>query len=221
MGDINTIQEQLTENEIPLGDCTFLYLDVSSTCTGYVVTGLDFLKKKAYIKSAGVIWFNPKWTHQEKYHYLFSAIVNYFWIVENVDYIVHESYAINTNQKQGIMVVPEMIGSVKVAAWENGVRVDDIPPQTWRSQLGIKPNIIQKPGQKAKREYKLPTKIYVEKFMDVPETSISNITNKERKTPSDLYDAVGVCLGWLKKYGFKINKPRDYKFNNHIGIVDG
>jgi len=220
MDNLEQIEKELEEKGTNLGDSRFLFLDVSSTCTGYCVAELDFVNKRAKIDNAGVLWFNDKWDHQDKYSYIFNAIMTYFEIVEKVDYIIHEAYSINMKQRSGIMVVPEMIGAIKVGAAENNTKVSSITPQTWRKQLEIKPDVtIGKDGKKT-RDYKNPTKQKILELLDVPEKSVSNITNNERTTPSDMYDALGVCLGWLEQYGFKV-KYKGCKFNTHIGTLEG
>lgn len=211
----DTLEE--IEAQIPtqkIEDVNILFLDVSSQCTGYCKVNINFRKKTALVVNAGALWFDPKWSHQEKYSYIFNAIMTYFEIVENIDHIVYEAYSMNIKKRQGLQVVPEMIGAIKVAAAENGIKVTSMPPQTWRSQLKIKP--IMKGD---KRDYKTPTIDLISGFMDVPDKSISNITNNERSTPNDLYDALGLAFGWLTKYEFKA-KHYGCKFNTHIGALN-
>lgn len=208
--------------QVKLGDCNVLFLDISSTCTGFAVASVNFVDKSSVVKKAGAIWFNDNWTHQQKYSYLFNAVLSYFEVVEGVDLIVHETYSVNRDKMSGVLVIPEMVGAIKVAAEENRVRVVDIPPQTWRSQLGMKPIIIPptKKGGKAKRDYKTPCKDLMNKlFGGIPERSMSNITMKERNTPSDLYDALGVCLGWLRKNNIIKVDYSQCKYNDHVGAL--
>lgn len=212
MDKIQTLDElKKIKDGQEVGDIRILFMDISSTCTGYASCSLDFATKKATWKSAGALWLNPKWEHQTKYLYMHEAINNYFWIVDQIDYIVAEQYSINPKRMAGVCVVPEMQGAIKAAAASNGVKVDSILPQSWRAQLRIK---------KANGEYKTPTKNKVLEYVAVPETSISNITNIERTTPSDLYDAIGVGLGWLKKLGIEENDFSQIEFNTHIGVLE-
>lgn len=227
MSDIEDLQTNLEENNVVITDTNFLFLDVSSTCTGYAIYELNFHTKRAKLKKSGCLWFNSKWDHQEKYSYLSNAISQYFWIVGQIDYLVHEAYSINMNQRQGVMVVPEMIGAVKAAAWENGVKTSEITPQTWRSQLKIKKEQVfnkdgtpKLNGTKKVYDWKKPTKDKILEDLQVPETMFSNITKKERTTPSDVYDAIAVGAGWLTKNGFKPKFTKDVKFNDHIGVLD-
>lgn len=210
-------KEHTSIPEVTVNTVNLLFLDVSSTCTGYFIVNLDISKVGSKVKAAkaGAFWFDNKWDHQDKYSYLFHAILTYFEVVENVDYIVHEAYSINKKKMQGALVTPEMIGALKVAAKENGVKVDSILPQTWRSQLGIKPII-----SKGSRDYKTPTIEAVKKLVDIPDKTVSNITKKERATPNDLADAIGVGLGWLKKQGFTNISFEECEFNTHLGIID-
>lgn len=200
-----------------------LFLDVSSTCTGYTVATFNLGDKAApvTIKRAGCLWFGSDWDHQTKYSYIFNAVLTYFEVVEQVDFIVHEQYSVNKDRMAGVMVVPEMIGAIKVAAKENGVRVDCIPPQTWRAQIGLKPATVVGADGKTKRDYKGPCKVIMNKlFGSVPEEVISNITKKNRATPSDVYDAMGVCIGWLKKNGYNNIVYDQVEYNSHIGALE-
>jgi Holliday junction resolvasome RuvABC endonuclease subunit len=213
------------KNEIPEGQSVtsvnILFLDISSSCTGYAVASVDFTTKQVEWKSAGALWLNPNWSHQEKYCYMHNALSTYFFIVEQVDYIVVEQYSINPKKMAGVCVVPEMHGAIKAGAWENGVKVSSILPQSWRAILSIKPNVSISSSGKKKRDYKEPTKNVVEQHLKtIPDKVVSNITGKDRQTPSDLYDAVAIGMAWLDKLGFKVSRQ---KFNNvginpHIGV---
>jgi len=213
------LEKELDENAIRVEEVNILFLDVSSTCVGYSIATVDFTNKKAKVTSAGALWFGSKWKHQEKYSYMFNAIVNYFWIVKKIDHIVVEQYSVNPKKMMGVNVVPEMQGAIKCAAQENGVNVTSILPQTWRSILGIKASItLDKKGKKV-REYKEPTKIEVKKYTKVPVKITSNITKNERTAPSDIYDALAIDIAWLKRAGFKID-CKNVKFNDHIGCIN-
>lgn len=213
MKNLDEVKELLGKNqdEIKLDNVRILFLDVSSTCTGYTVASVDFEKKKAHFDVAGCIWFNEKWSHQEKYQYIGSAIVNYFFIVENIDYIVLEQYSLNPKRLMGVHVVPEMTGAIKAYAWEHGLSVDSIPPQSWRSFLEIKKN--------SEGDYKAPTRDKINEMTTIPDEVVSNVTGNTRRTPSDLYDALGVGCGWLGKLG--ITKwTFNLRINSHIGALD-
>lgn len=211
VNSISDLEKELEKEGQVLDGVRVLFLDISSSCTGYAIAHLDFRSKSAHFQKAGAIWLDPDWSHQEKYSYMFNAISNYFWVAEAIDYIVVEQYSINPNRMMGVNVVPEMQGAIKTAAWENGVKVSSILPQTWRSQLGIKKN--------EEKDYKEPTKQKILQYCPVPIESTSNLTKKLRVTPTDLYDALGVGLGWCKKLGFDEAKWKfdNIKFNTHIG----
>lgn len=195
-----------------------LFLDISSTCTGYAIGSVDFTTKKAEIKKAGALWLGTDWAHAQKYDYLASCMQNYFDIIERIDHVVVEAYSVNPKKMVGVNVVSEMQGALKSAFWNCGTKVSSILPQTWRAALGIKPIITADKKGKKVRNYKTPTEQLVLKDFAVPENSISNITAKERTTPSDLYDAVAIALGWLNKYGFKVVNQNKCEFNTHIGV---
>lgn len=204
--------------EVKLGDSRILFLDVSSSCTGYTIAGVDFLNKKATLLKAGCIWLDPNWEHAKKYDYMYNAVQVYFDVVEQADHIIVEQYSVNPDKMSGVLVSPEMHGAIKAAAYSNGVKVTSILPQSWRSILKIKPT-VELVGGKKKRDFKEPTKNKVLESVTVPPTVTSNITKKERQTPSDVYDAIAICLAWLTKNEFKIN-TKDCEFNGHIGALN-
>jgi hypothetical protein len=212
---IDSLQQELKEKHINIENVNILFLDISSACTGYSIINLDFKGKRAKLTKAGALWLDPKWSHQEKYSYMFHVVATYFWIVEQIDYIVVEQYSVNPAKLMGINVVSEMQGAIKAAAWENGVKVVSILPQTWRSILKIK---AVKTGKT--RDYKTPTKNYIDSIATIPQEVISNITNSVRKTPSDLYDAIAISLAWTQRLGFRIDTS-DIKINEHIGHALG
>lgn len=206
--DLQSLQQEVGQT---VDTINVLFLDISSSCTGYSIANINFKTKEVKFTSAGAIWLNPDWSHQEKYNYMFHAIATYFWVAEQVDFIVAEQYSVNPKKMMGINVVSEMQGAIKAAAWENGVKVTSILPQTWRSVLKIKKN--------ADKDFKEPTKLEVLKRVQVPDKMISNITEQERNTPNDVYDALAIGIAWVIKLGFDDSKY-DYssiKFNKHIG----
>jgi len=230
MPELNDLAQQIEESkrskgipEVLLKTVNVLFLDVSSTCTGYTIAKFDISDKKApvTITKAGVLWFDDDWDHPTKYSYIFNAVLTYFEVVEQIDMIIHEQYSVNKDKMAGVMVVPEMIGAIKVAAKENGVKIDSILPQTWRSQVGVKPVVTLTSAGKKKRDYKAPCKdIMVKAFKNIPENIVSNITNKKRATPSDLYDSMGVAVGWLKKNGYTNLVYDKCEYNTHLGAMN-
>lgn len=197
--------------EVKLENCKILFLDISSNCTGYSIAEVDFLHKKAKLISAGAIWLDSHWEHARKYDYLYNLIQNHFWIIEPSDFIVVEQYSINMSKRSGMLISPEAHGAIKAAAYSNGVTVTHIAVQTWRSQLGIKPKITGK-----EKDYKQPCIDYIKTLVNVPEESVSNITGNLRKTPSDLYEAIGICVGWLKKYNITTVDYSKCEFNKYV-----
>jgi len=219
--------DKIDEDTFKIEDVNIMFLDVSSTCIGYTIAKVNFMNKQSRITDTGCIWLDNskwrnrhgKWDHKKKYNYMYHAIVTYFWIVKEVDHIVVEQYSVNPKKMMGVNIVSEMQGAIKCAAEENGVGVTSMLPQTWKSILKIKPIVtIDKNGKKTKN-HKGPIKDKVTEYVTLPDTVISNITNKERNTPSDLYDSVGIGLAWLKKANFKIKFEKELNVNPHIGIA--
>lgn len=208
--DIEALKQDVKPGE-SIESINVLFLDISSSCTGYAIANINFTTKNIRFTKTGAIWLNPDWSHQEKYNYMSHVISNYFWVAEAIDYIVVEQYSVNPNKMMGVNVVSEMQGAIKAAAWDNGVKVTSILPQTWRKHLEIKKD--------ANKDYKEPTKNKVLEYAKIPDEVVSNITGQTRKTPSDLYDSIGVGMGWLIKVGFDKNKIKfdNMKVNDHIG----
>lgn len=207
--DLDTLKKELFEHKT--GAINILFLDLSSSCTGYTVITLDFEAKKAKFKKAGAIWFNSDWKNQEKYSYIFNSIVNYFNIVDQIDFCVCEAYMLNPKKRMGSLVGPELHGAVQVALSEIGVTYMTMPVQTWRKHLGVKKD--------ADGDYKQPTKIEVEKVVTLPVEIKSNITGSMRALPNDLVDAIGIALGTLKKWGISNIDFSNIVFQDDVGAV--
>lgn len=195
----NDTEKDLGIPLVNLKEVNMLFLDPSSSCTGYVVASVNFESKSAKVLKSGAIWFDKHWTNQDKYHYMYRAITIYFNIIGQIDFCFAESYMINPKKRQGCLVSPELHGALQVALAEIDVKYMTISPQTWRSQLGIK---VKKSADGSK-DYKTPTADYIKQFVNIPDKIMSNITNVERNTPDDLTDALAICMGALTKYGIK------------------
>lgn len=206
--DVDSLKNifQQSVNEVNL-----LFLDLSSSCTGYSIISLDFVHKKAKFKKSGVMWFGADWENQEKYHYIFSAITNYFNIVDKIDFCICEAYMLNPKKRMGSLVGPELHGAVQVALAEIGIKYMPMPVQTWRKHLGVKKD--------SSGDYKKPTQIEVEKFISLPKEIKSNITGSMRTLPNDLADSLGIAIGTLKKWGITNLDFSKIKFQENINIL--
>lgn len=216
--EIESIKAELEKNAVNLKESNFIFFDISSTCVGYTVVSLNFENKTADFQSAGAIWL-PDLSHGKKYNYMRNAITTYFDIVHKIDYVVYEMYSVNPNKGVGMMVVPEMVGSIKEALAEIGVECSGILPQSWRAILKIKATSTQKSDGKTERDFKSPTREKVLEYLTVPEQVVSNVTNNTRKTPSDLYDSLAISIAWLNKMGFKKLTFNNIKFQEHVGAL--
>lgn len=202
-------------SEIPehkVEDVNILFLDASSTCTGYCVVNVNFTTKKCVVKTAGAIWL-PDVDHQEKYAYVYNALLNYFNIVERVDYIVAEQYSINPKRMVGVLVSIELHGAIKVAGAEMGVKVKTFPPQSWRKELGAKRNPVT-------ADWKQPVKDKVLELVKVPDKVMSNVSKNMRQTPSDLYDAIGLAVGFLRRINLHNIDFSQTTFQTHVGVIE-
>lgn len=181
-----------------LGDDPVLYLDISSTCTGWTVARMDRRTKKAIITAAGVLWFDKEWPHGRKYKELQDFVLNVAYVRHRVNNIVAEGYMVNPKRAMGTLVIPEATGAIKATCFEAAPPMGFylILPQSWRAALQIKKD----PSLAGSSSWKIPTKNKIEKILGpLPEKLMSNITGKLRKTPYDLYDSLGICMGWLSK----------------------
>lgn len=187
----------MSVNEITyLGDMPILYLDISSTCTGWVVASTDTVNKTVTVHKAGVFWYEEDSDLGSRYKYLINWISNVAYPYYMITGVVAEGYMVNFAKRMGALVVPEFIGAVKAICHEPEPPLDFklIYPQQWRAAIGIKKDAA-KAGSAAWKE---PTKVVIEKILNYkfPAQLLSNINGKKRKVPYDLFDAFGVCLGW-------------------------
>lgn len=217
--NLEELMQKLDENPVQIEDVSVMFLDISSSKVGYAVASLNFKTKNYFIKKSGVIWLHEKWPHGKKYNYIANSILNHFWILGDIDYVVVEQYSVNPNKMMGVNVVSEMQGAIKSALWEHELDSVSILPQTWRSQLGIKPTVTINKNGKKEKDFKTPTKERILQDFDVPENVLSNISKKPRKTPDDVYDAMGICMGWMKKYNISMKKNKNIEYNPHV-VVD-
>jgi hypothetical protein len=196
-----------------LGDDPVIYFDLSSTCTGWVVASMSRATKKATIHKAGVIWFKADWNHGEKYAYIYNFLLNVAYTTLGINAVVAEGYMVNHKRRCGTLVIPELTGTIKAACEQVDPSLDfrTIMPQSWRSAMGIKKN----PTKAGSLAWKLPTREKIDAmFPDVlPLKVISNITGKPRPVPHDLYDAFGVCIGWLMS---EPNNCKEFKFAENV-----
>lgn len=199
--DIESLKKEIEKNGQTVEIVNILFLDLSSSCTGYCVAEVDFARKSAKMKKAGAIWFSQEFTNQDKYHYLFNSVTNYFNIIDQISYCVCEAYAINANKMMGAQIGPELHGAIQVALAEIGVKYSTITPQTWRSLLQIKPIVTTGSNGKKERNYKDPTFDYINNLTTLPTKVISNVTKNQRSFPYDISDAMAIGCGFLKKVG--------------------
>jgi len=212
--DIQKVMDQA--KEVDMGDCYRLFLDLSSTCTGYVIAKME--GRKCIISRLGVMWFGNNMENGEKYFTLQQAITCEFYVINAITDVIYESYHVNPSQVGNSLVVPEMIGAMKACLYDVSsmpLGVEDMSPTAWRGQIGLQPlktpkldsqgnQLRTKKGRPMfDRDYKTPIINYMDTMFDnqIPKTIKSNVTGNLRGTPSDLYDALGLCAGWHKKFG--------------------
>lgn len=179
-----------------LGGEPTLFLDISSTCTGYVVATYNIASKVTTITKAGVLWFHADWEHGQKYRYIQQFITDIAYVHHKINDIVAEKYFCNPKAGLGTAVVSEATGAAKAACYEVSPPLSfyGISPPTWRSILQIKKDKTLS-GSAA---WKTPTKTKVEAILGItmPVKIVSNINGKGRQCPTDLWDALAICIAW-------------------------
>ena len=173
-----------------------LFLDISSTCTGYVIADVA---DKATILEAGAIWFAKGDSVAKKCQKIRD------FIVDQAEYgigdgpltkVVFERYSFNTKNPNGSLVCPQMQGAVMVGCEDIAAETDQIPPQTWRKNCGLK--------KKRHEDWKVVVQDYFRSKWKLPEKIESNVTGNMRTTPSDYFDALGVCEGYCRGLGLEV-----------------
>jgi hypothetical protein len=168
-----------------------LFLDISSTCTGYC------LAEDGKIVDIGAHWFESKYSIAQKCAEM-NAWVDWHIEYSAVNRIVYERYSFNMKNPNGALACPHIQGAVLAAGAGLGDNslLEDITPQTWRKHCGLK---------KAKTEnWKEVTEAHFRAIYDIPDKIESNVTGKLRKTPSDYFDALGICIGWHNMHNIEI-----------------
>jgi hypothetical protein len=201
--------------ETDMGESTRLFLDISSTCTGFVISKME--GRTCTITRMGVMWFPSDCPNGQKYYQLQQAIGE-FYSIDAITDIIYESFHVNPSQVGNSLVVPEMIGAVKAACYDifgMPIGIEDFSPTAWRGRLGVQPIKTPKLDKNGKhihtakgtpqfdRDFKTPVINYMDKLFNnkIPKMLKSNITGNMRSCPNDLYDALGICVGWNKKFG--------------------
>src|SRR5271154_3039496 len=207
---VNFEKRQRDPNSIYIDQTRILFLDPSSSCTGFAVAAINSVKKEAEIISAGALWFGSDWNTGKKLRYIFSAIRNYFFILnQGVSEVVCEEYFFPMGVKvTGSTVVPEMIGVACLAAADEDPALEftKVSASAWRGLLGVKPDktpLVDKEGkpvlnklgkQKMSKDFKTPVARFVKTLIDVPDEFTSNITGNPRQTPDDVTDVLGMAI---------------------------
>lgn len=214
----------MEENKAFIDSTRILFLDPSSSCLGFCVMQVDYNTHSAQILSAGPLWFGSDWDEGKKLRYIFSAIRNYFFILnQGVSEIVCEDYffPMGKNAKvMGSLVVPGIIGVACLAAADEEPALDftKISAQAWRSELGIQPDKSDHPTDKQKsgkpkvvKDFKTPVERFVKALIALPEEFQSNITGKTRATPNDVTDVIAMATAVLKQRGVtRITAGKDW-----------
>ena len=164
-----------------------LFLDISSTCTGIVVASKE---GKIVHHKIDAMWFEKDEIMDQKCRRIYRTVINIDADFK-LEQVVFERYSANMNRRSGMLVCPMLQGAVLAAIGKLEIKYDEITPQTWRKNCGIK-----KGKGEGNNKWKIPTKEYFDKKMIIPEKIESNITGKLRQTPFDLYDALGICEGF-------------------------
>lgn len=204
------------------GSHTYVFFDPSASHLSYCVVQVDLDTKEAVIKACGMLWTRSKWNRGQRFAYMqkaLTALINAFGL--NIDGCITEAFFANPKLLFGSSVIPTVNAFIEIAASERNIGYLEIGPPSWRSVLNIKPT----KDAKGKRDFKTPTKSYVEAVIGkLPEKIASNIDLKERNTPTDVPDCLAICLAYSKHVGItnitlssNVYYPIDYL--NQFGII--
>jgi Holliday junction resolvasome RuvABC endonuclease subunit len=186
---------------------THLFVDPSSQHLAYVLAVMD--GESVEITEAGLIWTKTTWNRGQRFDYMFKCLDFLINKYPNTPYTIRtEAFFSNPKMMSGSSCIPTINDYIcMLSSRDTRIDFDMTPPPVWRSKLGIKPN---KDPITNKRDYKTPTLNVVETYLGkLPETIQSNITLKPRATPSDLADALAICLAHFKSNGissFSVNR---------------
>lgn len=170
-----------------------LFLDISSTCTGYC------LADSGKIIKVGAYWFHKDDGIVQKARKL-GEFVQDLIDTHGVESVIYERFSFNMKNPNGSLSCPQLQGAV-FANTRGTFFVGDITPQTWRKHCGLK---------KAKTEdWKQVTEAHFRALYDIPEKIESNVTGNLRTTPSDYFDALGMCIGWHKMNELEIEWEKE------------
>jgi Holliday junction resolvasome RuvABC endonuclease subunit len=189
-----------------------IVIDPSGTHLAYAVIVLDKEAGVGIIEHTGMLWTKDSWTKGKRFSYMFKAIKSLIKEADP-DAVYTESFFANPKAMSGSFVIPIVNGLIEMACWESNknIQFEFVSPTKWRKILGIKSI-----KTKDKRDWKEPTKRMVEFLLDkLPDTIISNITEKERQLPTDIPDvlAISLAIGW--EHGIKIiDFNEDFCYNN-------
>lgn len=168
-----------------------LVVDPSASHLAFVICEIDPSQSSMTIIKAGMLWTHDKWSLGKRLNYMKT---NFLFLMKefNIDRIYTEQFFMNPKMLTGgTAVIPTINAILQMCIDElsKDIAFEEIPPPSWRAILKIKPIM-----SKGKRDYKTPTKDCVVKRIDAPTRTVSNITLKERDTPSDIYDALAIVL---------------------------
>lgn len=197
--------------ELPKGTERILCIDPSGEHLAYSI--LDLSKDSAIIDTSGMLWVRSVWSRGKRLGYMHDCIK--FLINEFSPQAVYtESFFFNPKQKTGSFVIPIINGLLEIESAKNDIPYNDLSPSTWRSKLQIKPDYLN-----GKRDYKSPTKRYIEANVGtIPEFILSNITLNVRATPHDIYDSIAIGIAVCLEHGISKFKILETACNKDVLI---
>jgi Holliday junction resolvasome RuvABC endonuclease subunit len=191
-------------NLVPLfttGKYNYLFIDPSASHMGWAIVTIDHDLKTSVTHHVGMCWTKGTWVRGQRYRYMYRSIESIIRCDAGnmkIDGIIIEGYFANPKMLHGSAVIPTIMAFAEMVASEYNVGYLEIGPPSWRSVLGIKPT----KDSKGKRDYKGPTKAYVESLMgQLPENILSNIKLKERMMPTDVPDCLAIAIAYSKYVG--------------------
>lgn len=183
------------------GDNIVVCIDPSGSHMAYSVCSLDFDSGIFTVNAAGMIWTKGSYDRPDRLQYMqgcLTRLIQYPPIYEYApNLVVTEAYFSNPKMLTGgTAIIPTINCFIEMLAKETNSYYQEIGASTWRSILNIKPD--KTPS--GVKDFKTPVKRFIQAYTNVPETIPSNIDLKLRKTPTDLYDVLGMSLAVAKYY---------------------
>ncbi len=200
---------------------TLLCLDPSSDHLAWSIVSCE--GKDALITNCGMLYATSSWELGHRLWYMNRGIR---FLVDKfqAQTIVTEMFEMPRGRQQGISVIPTINNNLKILGYEQDIEVFEYPVPSWRKELNIsgipaldkKGQLIKTKSGRPKKDFKVPTKLKVEEFLDIkiPEKLFNNSDLKLRAVPYDITDCLAISIAYLIKNRYNSIKSSPNMFEN-------